>query len=298
MFAPLAVFCFDRPNHLEKVLSKITSAELSINTTLFIFCDGPPKSTNQEQLNRILMTRKLAKSHKWCGEVILFEHDFNMGLRDSIIFGVNHVLKSFSSIIVLEDDVLINKYFIKNMNYLLNNFMDDERIFHISGFKYFSGFEFLYKGDVFISNFMNCSGGWATYKRSWEKFRIDELMDCKLENIELPIWGKCIGAKWQIRANKKNEIKTWAIYWLYFIYIKNGLCVGFKNSQSLNIGFDSLGTHTKSNNSPLVKMKNIDKLEISNNFGRKTLLFSNLEVYFSLSNNLLLKSLRKILYRA
>jgi len=53
ILAPILLFAYDRADHLAKVLDSIKKAELSEETSIYIFCDGAKKNASEEHLKRI-----------------------------------------------------------------------------------------------------------------------------------------------------------------------------------------------------------------------------------------------------
>ena len=49
ILAPIVLFAYDRADHLAKVLNSIKKAELSEETSIYIFCDGP--KNEKDKLN-------------------------------------------------------------------------------------------------------------------------------------------------------------------------------------------------------------------------------------------------------
>ena len=93
---------------------------------------------------------------------------------------------------------------------------------------------------------MACSGGWATWKRSWKHFNRDvEIIDTLQSSFFHSFDPKNkFGYKKQLIYNKKNIIKTWGIYWSLIIFMKKKLCLNPLNSFTKNIGFDGSGIHS------------------------------------------------------
>jgi hypothetical protein len=47
----------------------------------------------------------------------------------------------------------------------------------------------------------------------------------------------------QVNLNKKNKIKTWAVFWYANCFLNNGLSLHPKRSYCMNIGHDGTGTN-------------------------------------------------------
>ncbi len=129
MLAPIVVFCYNRPWHAEKTLTALSENVLADQSTLFIFCDGPKNDATEEQKQRVLETRQVARKKNWCKEVRVIESDVNKGLRNSIISGVSQVIHEFGRVIVLEDDLETSPFFLKYMNGELEKYQDYRAFF-------------------------------------------------------------------------------------------------------------------------------------------------------------------------
>jgi len=63
----------------------------------------------------------------------------------------------------------------------------------------------------------------------------------------------------QVELNKKNKIKTWAIYWYATIISNNKLCINPTKTFVINIGLDGSGENCDSDNSYYSNMSTEDK---------------------------------------
>ncbi|MDX1959882.1 MAG: hypothetical protein SFU98_15030 [Leptospiraceae bacterium] len=252
--APIVLFVYARPEHTRKCLESLKNNPESKYSKLFIYADGP-KFDNPNLLLDIQKTREILRLEKWCSEVIIQESEKNKGLAESIIQGVTEIINEYGKVIVLEDDLILSKNFLTLMNQALKLYEDEKSVWHISGWNFPISTKGI--GQVFFWNHMIC-WGWATWKDRWANFKRnpeeiylkhksdDEFIrDFNLGN-SLYLWN-------QIEENYFNKIKTWGIFWLYSIYINNGLCLNFTHSLTVNIGFD--GTGENSGSKELYKQK-------------------------------------------
>ena len=131
---PVALFVFNRPDHTLKTLQSLSENDLAQDSTLFIYSDGPKKSSSEEELRKIEDVRKIIRSQKWCKEVIIKEEDNNIGLASSIIRGVSHIIKQYGGIIVLEDDLVTSRGFLSFLNDVMTVYENDHRIASVTGY--------------------------------------------------------------------------------------------------------------------------------------------------------------------
>jgi hypothetical protein len=216
---------------------------LARESLLYIYADGPKENATKVEKERIIETRQIAKSEKWCKEVTLIESDTNKGLAISIITGVTGVVNQYGKVIVLEDDIVTSPYFLKFMNSALDYYIEDKIVWHISGWNYQIQTDGL--TDVFFWRTMNC-WGWATWYDRWIFYKKEAdnliLLFNKKDIYQFNIYGA--DNMWhQVISNKNGKINTWAIFWYAEIFKRKGLCLNPAVSFVRNIGFDNTGVH-------------------------------------------------------
>ena len=130
--APVVLFTYNRVNVLKKTIEAL-SRNLEIEKTeLFIFSDGPKNNT--EDILKVKEVREYLKSlSKFTKSISFYEHDKNLGLANSIIFGVNKISKKYKNFIVLEDDLETSEYFINYMNESLKKYENNLNVWSING---------------------------------------------------------------------------------------------------------------------------------------------------------------------
>ncbi|MCX6762593.1 MAG: glycosyltransferase [Candidatus Moranbacteria bacterium] len=247
MLAPIVLFVYNRPWHTRKTLESLEKNDLAKESELFIFSDGPKEGATREQLEKISETRKVIKEKKWCGKVNILEREKNMGLANSVIGGVTEIIGKFGKIIVLEDDFLLSKNFLKYMNNALERFEKEEKIMQISGYTFPA--DIPEKVDAFFLPFTT-SWGWGTWKRVWDIF--DESAEgAKIldENKELRYKFDLEGSYpyyKMLKAQQNKKVDSWAIRFYLSVFLKNGLTLYPRKTLVNNIGFDGSGVHCRS----------------------------------------------------
>jgi hypothetical protein len=246
--APICLFVYNRPFHTEITLNELKKCNLSADSDLFIFCDGPKKGINELERQNIERVRDLCRNIKGFRNLHVIERDSNLGLGQSIIDGVNHLASLYKKIIVLEDDLVVEKSFLEYMNFYLNFYENSKNVWHISGFQRDCWLQAL-QNPVFFTHFMICTG-WATWTDRWERFNqnIDEIKSFISSNKTFFDYSK-LEISHQIKLNE-NRLNTWAIFWYSTIMMNKGFCLNTKYSLLKNIGDDGTGTNmglTKAN---------------------------------------------------
>ena len=68
-YAPIVLFVYNRPEHTRRTLEALSKNHLVQDSELFIFADGPKKSSTTKTLKNITETRQLIKNISWCKSV-------------------------------------------------------------------------------------------------------------------------------------------------------------------------------------------------------------------------------------
>lgn len=183
--APIVVFCYNRPSHVEKTLEALSKNVLADESQLYVFCDGPKANASEEQIRKVEETREIVKKKQWCKNVQIIEAELNRGLRSSIISGVSKVIEKHGSVIVVEDDLETSPFFLNYMNNCLEKYKDYRGVFSISAQSCMNPKEFPrdYPYDVYAYP-THLPWGWATWKDRWElvDWDIDKKLKEPLEN--------------------------------------------------------------------------------------------------------------------
>jgi hypothetical protein len=249
--APVVLFVYNRPRHAEETLKALAENELAKDTVLYIYADGPKKEASELLLERINETRELVKRQQGFKEVHIIEADSNKGLATSVIEGVTQIVSKYGKVIVLEDDLITSKGFLKYMNDALARYDNAESVMQVSGhcFPLEAGDE---KHSAFFIPFCT-SWGWATWKRSWDQFDpgvkdYELLKSDKLLADKFNLDGSFNYSSMLINQMETKTIDSWAIRWWWTIFRKNGLTLFPDKSLVENIGFGGDGTHTHVSN--------------------------------------------------
>tara|TARA_X000000950_G_scaffold287224_2_gene398723 strand:- start:1977 stop:2900 length:924 start_codon:yes stop_codon:yes gene_type:complete len=239
--APIALFCYNRPTHLKLTVASLKNNYLANKSTLYIFLDGPKSKKDFKKNNEI--SDYISKIDGFA-KIKIYKRNRNLGLAQSIIKGVNFVLKKNDKIIVVEDDIVTSPYFLNFMNESLNKYKKKSKVWHITGHSHLKSNQ-NENQKVFFSYYMNC-WGWGTWKDRWKVFEknpnklIKNFSRKEISEFDL----NDTGLFWsQILKNATSKINTWAIFWYATIYKKRKLCCNPLKSYVRNIGMDGSGMH-------------------------------------------------------
>lgn len=256
--APIVLFVYNRPWHTEETLHALMQNELADQSALYIYADGPKTNATEDELKKITEVHHLIRIKKWCKEVHITEAENNKGLADSIISGVTEIVNQYGKVIVLEDDIITSRGFLKYMNDALDLYKDDENIMEVSGYMFpinSSGLP-----DTFFYNVNSC-WGWGTWARAWKSYNGDALKlysDLVERNTDWELFNGFQGNafKEQLLANVEKRLNTWAVKWHSTIFINNGKVLHPNKSLTGNIGFDGSGTNCLPNDDDIQNLAN------------------------------------------
>lgn len=248
--APAALFVYNREEHTQQTVEALQKNMLAQQTDLYIFSDAPKK---EEDVSKVKAVREYVKSIPKDGfrNINLIEQDTNKGLAKSIIDGVTYVIEKYGKVIVLEDDLVTSKYFLRYMNEGLEKYKDSASVFSICGYSYFA--EQGYRIDkwvvpefYFLDYF--CSWGWATWEGKWRYFDAEAKgweqlkSDYKLLH-RFSYSGMRSSDGLMLIRQMESGLDSWAIRWRWSIFKNNGLVLFPNRTMVKNIGWDGTGVH-------------------------------------------------------
>lgn len=261
--SPIILFVYNRPVHTKKVVEALKENYLADKSELIIFSDGPKKNKDK---NNVIEVREYIKKISGFKKIEIIESCENKGLARSIIEGVSSVIKDKGRVIVLEDDILTSKFFLKFMNDALSFYADNKKIWHICGWNYPILMD--KNHDYYASRLME-PWGWATWNDRWESFEKNSkklLREFSAEDIYRFDMDGTYNGWLQVRLNRVKYINTWAIYWYASIFKNDGLCINPTVSFVENIGLDGSGENCKDpfrtdnselNNKPQIEFESV-----------------------------------------
>jgi hypothetical protein len=236
--APIVLFVYARPDHTQSTLDALAANALADKSDLTIYADA---ARNESEAVKVRAVRDIVNSASGFRSLTVIERKTNYGLARNIIEGVTEVCNRYGRVIVLEDDIVTSPYFLSFMNAALDQYANEPRVWHISGWNYPIDPEGL--GDAFLWRAMNC-WGWATWADRWTFFQKDpqhlieswdkKKIDCFNLDGTYNFWR-------QITANQEGKLNTWAIFWYATIFENQGLCLNPAQSFVRNIGHDGYG---------------------------------------------------------
>lgn len=240
--APIILFVYNRPEHTKKTLESLKINELASESLLFIFSDGSKNENDKKSVDEV---RKYISTISGFKEINIILREKNLGLADSVISGITEVIEKYGKAIVLEDDIVTSKYFLKFMNEALNFYEADKKIYSISGYNFPIKIPKSYQHKVYISP-RPSSWGWATWKDRWGKAiwnpeQVFDIKNHKLLNQYLDKSGKDISP--MLLKTFEKKINSWAVRWVFTHIYYQAYSLFPVKSLTKNIGADATGTN-------------------------------------------------------
>ena len=247
--APIVLFCFNRPDKTKIVLEELAKNDLAKDSDIYIFCDGP---RNIKEMNLIKEVHEIAEAASGFKNKHIIKKEINWGLRASVIHGINQVFKTHDCVIVIEDDIVTSKKFLKFSNEALKFYKDEPDIWCVTGFNYpknLINYPKEYDEDIFFVKGRNSSWGWATWKDRWNKidFDVSDYESFAKDKKLISEFNKTGGNMFEmLKMQKAEKINSWAVPMSYAMFRNNAYSVHSFRPLVKNIGFDATGTHTVS----------------------------------------------------
>jgi len=240
--APVVIFAYNRPLHLQKTIEALKKNSLSSDSDLFIFCDG---NKNENDKNLVEQVKNFVKQITGFKSITIFEREKNFGLSKSIIDGVTKIVNIYGKVIVLEDDLISSPYYLKFINDALDLYEYDEEVISVQGYVYpvKEGLP-----ECFFIQGADCQG-WATWKRGWNLFEEDgKKLLKKLQSKRLIKdfnFNNSYSYDKMLKQQIKGRISSWAIRWYASAYLENKYTLYPGKTLIYNIGFGTSGTNTQ-----------------------------------------------------
>lgn len=244
--APIVVFCYNRINHLQRVINSLLANEEASQSDLIIYSDGARAPKDEAAVE---VVRAYIRQLSGFKSIKIVEQPHNLGLANSVILGVTEVVNKYDKVIVVEDDMEVAPYFLQFMNDGLNKYQNDNNVACICGYLYpvkeaVPDTFFIYGADC---------GAWATWKDHWALFEPNgqKILDTIL--AEKSSWRFDFDGSYPYTKMLEDQIagrnNSWAIRWYGSAFLENKLTLYPGKSLAQDIGFDNSGTHCSNDNS-------------------------------------------------
>ncbi len=245
MPAPIALFAFNRPDHLRRTLDALASNDLAAESDLTIFCDGPRIEKEKALTDAV---RAISAGATGFRSVNVVARDRNIGCADSIIAGANEMFSQHERVVVIEDDILCSPYTLRFLNAGLEKYAAEPVVFNVAAWSFPPSQLPIppgYPYDAYFTPRFNC-WGWASWRDRWEK------IDWAVSDYTIFTETACLQNTFNqggedltpmLHWQMEEKINSWAIRMDYARFRHGCLGLNPVRSYTTNIGMGS-GTHT------------------------------------------------------
>jgi len=291
----IQIFGYQRPDHLQVALDALIKNSEFRDFPTYIAIDGVGSSTHLEAHAHVVeLAKNFATDNQNVKVIVSEEH---LGLAKAVKNGINARFADYDAAIVLEDDIIVGKNFLRFMKTLLIEYENCEEIGAITSDVELR-FPFWLKNDLVAVNRHSC-WGWATWKTRWIQVDWNVLDQQSARNQVERKKFKKIGSDLyaMLDLREKGKIDSWAIIWDYNMSILGLRCIYPRRPFSWNFGRDGSGTNYKEDLKMTFARNGLDAPNISNSKFSISQLFDLLiRIKYSVLSRLLRRVYRKFLF--
>ncbi|UOQ67212.1 nucleotide-diphospho-sugar transferase [Hymenobacter volaticus] len=241
---PVLFTVFNRYDTAKRVFEAIRAAK---PRQLFVAADGPRLHKEGEEAKCQAVRELILSGIDWECEVYTLLRNENLGTGKAISEAITWFFSHVDKGIILEDDCLPESTFFDFAAKMLDYYESVDQVMHISGSSLQCGIK---RGSAsYYLSRMSSIWGWATWKRSWEKYSYSFFSDSEstiVEVLEKVLKNEEDVAYFlnEFKKVKGGVIDTWDYQWFYSLLKFNAVCVTPQYNLIQNLGFNSDGTHT------------------------------------------------------
>lgn len=265
---PILLLIFNRPETTAKVWREIKKIKPSV---LYVAADGPRKGNVKDQIDCQASRKIITDDIDWACDLHLLLRTENLGCGHAVSSAISWFFQNVEEGIILEDDCLPCPDFFPFCAELLQRYRHDDRVFMISGNDVPQTNKYYLNTDYCFTSIPSI-WGWATWKRSWEKydFNFSNLDEFKKEKKIEKIFSKISHQKYWLnffQEVKDRQINTWDYQLVLTAFNNQGLCVNPKSNLIINLGMNLASGHKRYKNKHLsLNIKNHPKIIEANKY--------------------------------
>jgi hypothetical protein len=238
---PVLVLAFNRSDFLAEILSA-----LPLDRKIYVHIDGPNVGNQSEVENCLNVSRIFSLNNPTVPIEIKFQNH-NLGNKKAFIAATSWAFGSESQLIILEDDIRFSNSFFPFMDWALEKFKYNKRVFQINGFSVLDKIP----GRDRLFESMNCfPWGWGTWRDRWVKLDLNNRGLNTAGFRDYPIFGEVkrsqeFDIKWADRFQRVNAgLDTYDYELNATVWSFNMVAISPRFTFTTNIGFDKRSLHT------------------------------------------------------
>ena len=253
--APIVIFAYHRAELFQNLLCSLQQNELAEHSELFIYIDGATDSNDEIKVSKV---RGVANTVSGFKSVDMRISQTHKGLAKSVVSGITEILQNYDRIIVLEDDLVVSRFFLKYMNAMLQKHEQDKSIMQISGFGGAIPNSNKYNGEYYLCGRAQ-SWGWATWSDRWTTidWNVSDY-ETFMQNEKVVLGFSNLGSDLitSLQEYVRGDRDVWLIAYIYNMYRKKGFCICPIHSLVKNEGFGENASNCKNYNRYRVDFNN------------------------------------------
>jgi hypothetical protein len=254
---PVLFLGFNRPDLARVVLARLRETGVK---NLYVALDGP-RSGNINDLALCKSMNDLIDEIDWTEKKHVLKRTENLGCGKAVKEAISWFFQDVDRGIIVEDDCLTDPTFFFFCEEMLERHHANSRVWTITGNSLIPG-SLEHSNTHFFSKYLGI-WGWATWRRSWEKydFELASISENEWKNLVLASCENAVESRYWIHILElmlRGEIDTWDFQLQFSAWKDKGLHLTSSRNLVENLGFRGDATHTKVH-SPLV-----DRLVIPN----------------------------------
>lgn len=246
-YAPIVIPTLNRFEHLKKCLESLEHCTGAEKTDVYISLDYPPSNKYVEGWRKIDIYLKEKEKKNSFSKLIVIRREQNYGAcgkNSNMVVTLKEISKFSDRYIFTEDDNIFSPNFLEYINWGLNKFKDDQRIFAICGFKNVDTSDF--KNNVYMSNSVFSAWGYGTWvdrRKKLDLFNDFSIIKKEIDKYTLcDIFSKKITKVYSLLYQYTNK-QLFDDFLVSLIPEKERWCVFPRENMVRNYGWDGTGTH-------------------------------------------------------
>ncbi len=253
---PVVMIVFNRADMTRRMLLSFLKAEGSTDRDVRIFMDGARNESDRVKCDAV--ERIILEFKDQLPRMQIVRRDQNWGCRANIIDAVTTVMREYGRAIVIEDDILISRSFLRYMDDALEFYKDDKRIWCVNGYRNLGvKVPRTYKNDIYLDR-RNWSWGWGGWYdrwcrvdfdlKEWSSYMSDDRLVAKLDSCGMELRPMAEGVV-------RGGLNTWDIQCTVHVVLNDLYAIEPRVLLSKSIGFGGDSTHTSGANPILAAAK-------------------------------------------
>jgi GT2 family glycosyltransferase len=242
--AHIAVFAFNRPQHLARSLAALAGNDLAQHSNVTVFCDAPRSDRDRAACDAV---RVVAASASGFASVSVVPREENLGCARSVITGLSEIFAAHERAVVIEDDIVTSPITLKYLNHALDEYASQDTVFSVG--TWVPPYQVVrdeYPYNSFFFPRFHC-WGWASWRdrwawNDWSVPHYAEYRSSRLLRRHHALGGGDLPA--MLDAQMNGKIDSWAIRAEYTRFLRGCVTVYPRRSLSTNIGMDGTGRHS------------------------------------------------------